>query len=79
MAEPALKQTPRTATNAPEMTVSELSGAIKRALEVEGCGRLEIDVKDALKRGWPRETRLERQDKGLEPLAPQTTGKYAKA
>ena len=51
----------------------------KIALEVEGCGRLEIDVKDALKRGWPRETRLERQDKGLEPLAPQTTGKYAKA
>ena len=51
----------------------------KIALEVEGCGRLEIDVKEALKRGWPRETRLERQDKGLEPLAPQTTGKYAKA
>ena len=51
----------------------------KIALEVEGCGRLEVDVKDGLKRGWPRETRLERQDKGLEPLAPQTTGKYAKA
>jgi 2-keto-4-pentenoate hydratase/2-oxohepta-3-ene-1,7-dioic acid hydratase in catechol pathway len=48
------------------------------ALEVEGCGRLEIEVKDALKRTWPRETRLQRQEKGLEPLAPQASGKYAK-
>ncbi len=48
-------------------------------LEVEGCGRLRITVSDSLKRTWPRETRLQRQDKGLEPLAPQATGKYAKA
>ena len=51
----------------------------KIELEVEGCGKLTVDVKDALKRSWPRETRLQRQDKGLEPLAPQTSGKYAKA
>jgi hypothetical protein len=35
-------------------------------------------VRDELKRTWTRETRLERQNKGLEnALAPQLTGKYA--
>ena len=49
-------------------------------LEVEGgLGRLKISVKDELKRAWPRETRLERQDKGQEPLAVQASGKYAKS
>ena len=48
-------------------------------LETEGLGRLRITVRDALKRTWSRETRLERQDKGLDPLAPQLTGKYAPA
>ena len=51
----------------------------KIELEVEGCGKLRITVADGLKRSWPRETRLQRQDKGLEPLAPQASGKYAKA
>lgn len=51
----------------------------KIELEVEGCGKLRITVADSLKRTWPRETRLQRQDKGLEPLAPQASGKYAKA
>lgn len=50
----------------------------KIELEVEGCGRLTIMVSDPLKRSWEMETRLQRQDKGLEPLAPQTSGKYAK-
>jgi hypothetical protein len=36
-------------------------------------------VSDALKRTWSRETRLERQGKGLDPVAPQLTGKYAPA
>jgi hypothetical protein len=37
-------------------------------------------VRDELKRTWPRDTRLERQEKGLEsPTAPQTSGKYAPA
>ena len=40
MAEPALKS-PRPASNAPEMTVSELSGAIKRALE-DGFGYVRL-------------------------------------
>ncbi|MCC6534153.1 MAG: fumarylacetoacetate hydrolase family protein [Burkholderiales bacterium] len=47
-------------------------------LEVEGMGRLEIKVRDDLKRTWSRETRLERQAKKLEGLTPQVTGKYAK-
>jgi len=51
----------------------------KIELEIEGCGRLTVNVADALKRTWPLETRLQRQDKGLEPLAPQASGKYAKA
>jgi hypothetical protein len=34
-------------------------------------------VRDDLRRTWSRETRLERQEKGLNPLAPQLTGKYA--
>jgi len=48
-------------------------------LETEGLGRLRINVRDALKRAWSRETRLERQDKGLDPVAPQLTGRYAPA
>jgi 2-keto-4-pentenoate hydratase/2-oxohepta-3-ene-1,7-dioic acid hydratase in catechol pathway len=46
-------------------------------LETEGLGRLRINVRDPLKRTWSRETRLERQDKGLDAIAPQLTGKYA--
>lgn len=51
----------------------------KVELEVEGLGRLSITVRDDLKRTWPRETRLQRESQGLEPLAPQLSGKYAKA
>jgi hypothetical protein len=47
-------------------------------LECEGLGRLSIKVRDELKRTWARETRLEREQKGLEGLTPQLTGKYAK-
>jgi 2-keto-4-pentenoate hydratase/2-oxohepta-3-ene-1,7-dioic acid hydratase in catechol pathway len=46
-------------------------------LEVESLGRLSFGVRDPLKRTWEKETRLERQEKGLNPLAPQTGGKYA--
>lgn len=49
-------------------------------LETEGCGRLRFNVKDALKRTWSRDTRLEHHDKGLEGAhTPQLTGKYAPA
>ena len=46
-------------------------------LETEGLGCLRINVRDPLQRTWSRETRLERQNKGLDPIAPQLTGKYA--
>jgi 2-keto-4-pentenoate hydratase/2-oxohepta-3-ene-1,7-dioic acid hydratase in catechol pathway len=46
-------------------------------LEVAGMGRLHVSVKDDLKRTWPRDTRLERADKGLSATAPQSSGKYA--
>ncbi len=48
-------------------------------LECEGCGRLTIKVRDDLKRTWARETRLEREQKGLKGTTPQLSGKYAGA
>src|SRR6185295_10995230 len=50
----------------------------KVELEVEGLGRRVVGVKDELKRTWARETRLEREQKGLKGTTPQLTGKYAK-
>ena len=46
-------------------------------LEVEGVGRLRVKVRDALKRTWARDTRLEHERKGLPGRTPQLTGKYA--
>jgi 2-keto-4-pentenoate hydratase/2-oxohepta-3-ene-1,7-dioic acid hydratase in catechol pathway len=48
-------------------------------LETEGLGRLRINVRDDLKRTWARETRLERQQKGLEGTTPQVSGKHTPA
>jgi 2-keto-4-pentenoate hydratase/2-oxohepta-3-ene-1,7-dioic acid hydratase in catechol pathway len=49
-------------------------------LETEGLGRLRINIKDALKRTWGRETRLEWAARGAkEVTTPQLTGKYAPA
>jgi len=48
-------------------------------LEVEGMGRLRINVRDDLKRTWARETRLDREQKGQQGQTPQLTGKYAAA
>jgi 2-keto-4-pentenoate hydratase/2-oxohepta-3-ene-1,7-dioic acid hydratase in catechol pathway len=51
-------------------------------LEVQGLGRLHINVRDDLKRRWPRETRGDRLARGIganwigEPPA-QESGKYA--
>jgi 2-keto-4-pentenoate hydratase/2-oxohepta-3-ene-1,7-dioic acid hydratase in catechol pathway len=48
-------------------------------IETEKLGRLKFNVKDDLKRTWGRDTRLDRQNKKLEPpTTPQLTGKYAK-
>jgi 2-keto-4-pentenoate hydratase/2-oxohepta-3-ene-1,7-dioic acid hydratase in catechol pathway len=46
-------------------------------LEVEGLGKLTFGVKDELKRTWSRETRLDRQTKGVEGTTPQISGKHA--
>ncbi len=46
-------------------------------LECEGLGRLSITIRDDLKRAWEPETRMDRQNKGLEGSTPQLTGKYA--
>jgi len=48
-------------------------------LEVDGLGRLRVKVRDALKRTWGRDTRLEHEQKGLPGRTPQLSGKYAKA
>jgi len=48
----------------------------KIELEVEGLGRLHINVRDDLKRVWGRETRLEMHEKGVEGTTAQTSGKY---
>jgi 2-keto-4-pentenoate hydratase/2-oxohepta-3-ene-1,7-dioic acid hydratase in catechol pathway len=48
-------------------------------LETEGLGRLRIHVHDDLHRTWARETRLERQERGLDGTTPQLTGQYAPA
>jgi 2-keto-4-pentenoate hydratase/2-oxohepta-3-ene-1,7-dioic acid hydratase in catechol pathway len=47
-------------------------------LETEPLGRLHVKIRDDLKRTWARETRLQRQEKGLDGFTPQLTGKYAK-
>jgi 2-keto-4-pentenoate hydratase/2-oxohepta-3-ene-1,7-dioic acid hydratase in catechol pathway len=47
-------------------------------LEIDGLGRLTVKVRDELNRTWARETRLEREQKGLKGYTPQLTGKYAK-
>ncbi|MEZ5855842.1 MAG: fumarylacetoacetate hydrolase family protein [Hyphomicrobiaceae bacterium] len=49
----------------------------KIELETEGLGRLSFHVRDDLKRTWEKETRLQRTERGLPPMAPQTGGKYA--
>ena len=49
----------------------------KIELEIEGLGRLRVDVRDDLKRTWPRDTRLEWHTKGKGEYAPQLTGRYA--
>ncbi|WP_089722028.1 fumarylacetoacetate hydrolase family protein [Candidatus Entotheonella palauensis] len=48
-------------------------------LETEGLGRLSVHIQDDLKRKWSRETRLDRQEKGLEGTTPQLEGKYTPA
>ena len=47
-------------------------------LEIEGMGRLTINIEDDLKRSWARITRSQHVESGLEGrFTPQLTGKYA--
>lgn len=46
-------------------------------LEIDGLGRLHLNVRDALQRAWPRETRLELQERGGPATPAQASGKYA--
>jgi 2-keto-4-pentenoate hydratase/2-oxohepta-3-ene-1,7-dioic acid hydratase in catechol pathway len=49
-------------------------------LEVEGLGKLKVNVKDEHKRTWARTTRSQHKDSGKDGAhTPQLTGKYAKA
>ena len=48
-------------------------------IETQGLGRLRVHVRDTLKRTWSQETRRERLARGLPPVAPQLSGKYAPA
>ena len=50
----------------------------KIELEVEGCGRLVISVADGLKRSWPRETRLQRQEQGPRAARAAAVGQICK-
>jgi 2-keto-4-pentenoate hydratase/2-oxohepta-3-ene-1,7-dioic acid hydratase in catechol pathway len=67
------------ATGTNHRGLSSFQDGDKVELEVEGLGRLAINVKDELKRTWSRETRLDRQNKGFDTPTPQLTGKYAPA
>ncbi len=48
----------------------------KVELEVDGLDTLRFNIRDDLKRVWPRTTRLEMTEQGKEGTAVQTSGKY---
>jgi 2-keto-4-pentenoate hydratase/2-oxohepta-3-ene-1,7-dioic acid hydratase in catechol pathway len=66
------------ATGTNHRGLSAFQDGDKVELEVEGLGRLAVKVRDDLRRSWARETRLDREQKGLKGYTPQLTGKYAK-
>ena len=65
------------ATGTNHRGLSALQDGDKVELSVEGLGTLHFDLRDDLKRTWPRTTRLEMTEQGKEGTAPQATGKYA--
>jgi 2-keto-4-pentenoate hydratase/2-oxohepta-3-ene-1,7-dioic acid hydratase in catechol pathway len=67
------------ATSSPAAPTTAFQDGDRIELEIDNLGRLAFNVSDVLKRTWSRETRLERQEKGLDPVAPQLSGKYAAA
>lgn len=65
------------ATGTNHRGLSALQDGDNVEMEINGLGRLHLKVRDDLKRTWPRDTRLERANKGLSGTAPQSSGKYA--
>jgi 2-keto-4-pentenoate hydratase/2-oxohepta-3-ene-1,7-dioic acid hydratase in catechol pathway len=66
------------ATGTNHRGLSAFQDGDKVELEVDGLGKLVVAVRDDLKRAWARETRSEREAKGLTGTTPQLSGKYAK-
>ena len=67
------------ATGTNHRGLSAFQDGDKIELEVQGLGRLHINVRDDLRRTWARDTRLDRQERGLTGTTPQLTGKHAPA
>jgi len=67
------------ATGTNHRGLSALQNGDTVELEIDSIGKLVVKVQDDLSRTWARETRLEREQKGLKGYTPQLTGKYAKA
>ena len=68
------------ATGTNHRGLSGFQNGDKVELEVEGLGRLQIAVRDDLKRTWARTTRLEWSQQSSEGVTtPQLTGTYAPA
>ena len=67
------------ATGTNHRGLSALQNGDTVELEIDGLGKLTVKIRDELNRTWARETRLEREQKGLKGYTPQLTGKYAKA
>ena len=65
------------ATGTNHRGLSPLHDGDKIEIESEGLGRLNVSVRDDLKRTWARETRFDREERGLQGPTPQLTGKYA--
>lgn len=65
------------ATGTNHRGLSAFQDGDKVELEVQGLGRLSINIRDDLKRSWARATRLDRAEAGFKDPTPQLTGKYA--
>jgi len=65
------------ATGTNHRGLNPFQGGDKVELEVEGCGRLTINIEDKLQRKWARITRLAHTESGAEGrYTPQVSGKY---
>ena len=64
------------ATGTNHRGLSAFQDGDKIELEVEGLDTLRFNIRDDLKRAWPRTTRLEMTEQGKEGTAVQTSGKY---